>query len=268
MITERIHDFTDSRLADYRDIRDAKSLRQRHLFVAEGRLVVERVLSDPRYRVHSILVNHAALQALQPALASLPDSANLQALVCDTPAFEALTGYNIHRGCLALVRRPPAARWQDLLANARLVVVLEGVTDADNVGSVFRNAAAFGVDAVLLSPATCDPLYRKAIRTSMGHALRLPFAEMQPWPESVASLSALGFTVVALSPRLPSTALDDFATAHLGERIALLVGTEGAGLTTAVERLADARVRIPVHEHVDSLNLGVATGIALFRLST
>lgn len=276
MSLERIVDATDARLAGYRGISDAKLLRERNLFVAEGRLVVERVLRDRRYCVDSLLLNPAAFEALRPVLvSSSPESAStfetrdtpVPVYVADTSLFEPLTGYNIHRGCLALVRRPPAANWQDLAAKARLIVVLEGVTDADNVGSVFRNAAAFGADAVLLSPGTCDPLYRKAVRTSMGAALSVPFARIEPWPEAISTLKSLGCTVVALSPREPSITLDEFAHAHRENRCAVVIGTEGRGLSTDVETIADALVRIPTCDSVDSLNLSVATGIALYVLT-
>ena len=222
MTVAHIADPADERLADYRGVSDAKLLRERNLFVAEGRLVVERVLGDPRYTVESLLLNQAAFNALQPALTSLQgDHSGTPVFVCDTSVFEPLTGYNIHRGCLALVRRPPAANWRGLVATARLVVVLEGVTDADNVGSVFRNAAAFGADAVLLSPSTCDPLYRKAMRTSMGSALRVPFARVEPWPQSIEFLRESQFAVVALSPNAPAITLDQFIERCRGHRLVL-----------------------------------------------
>ena len=152
--------------------------------------------------------------------------------------------------------------------SARRVVVLEGVANADNVGGAFRNAAAFGVDAVVLSPTCCDPLYRKAIRTSMGAALRVPFARAgaAEWPAALGRLRAAGFTLVALTLREPSETLDAFAARARPARLALIVGTEGAGLSAAVESSADVRVRIPIRGDVDSLNLASAVGIALYAL--
>lgn len=250
----------------YKAISDAELLRTSGLFVAEGRLVVARVLADPRYRVHSCLLNQQSFDALRPALeAGVVEG---PVFVCDTTAFAALTGFDFHRGCLALVHRPVAAPWPDLLGDNGVVVVLEGVTNADNVGGVFRNAAAFGVTAVLLSPGCCDPFYRKSIRTSMGAALRVPFARLEPWPDGLMELRRAGFQVAALSPREPSVTLETFAlTARPRPRLALLVGTEGPGLTAEAERCADVRVRIPIAGLVDSLNLSVATGIALSRLA-
>jgi tRNA G18 (ribose-2'-O)-methylase SpoU len=154
-----------------------------------------------------------------------------------------------------------------VLRDARLVVALEDVANADNVGGVFRNVAAFGADAVLLSPSCCDPFYRKAIRTSMAATLRVPFVRINAWPEGLSDLRTRGFTLVALTPREPAQALDAFARAARPDRLVLLVGAEGAGLSPAVERAAHVRLRIPVRPVVDSLNLAVATGIALSRLT-
>ena len=151
-------------------------------------------------------------------------------------------------------------------AQATSLVVLEGVTNADNVGGVFRNAAAFGAGGVVLSPTCCDPLYRKAIRTSMGAVLQVAFARADEWPAALDQIRAAGFTIVALTPREPSIALDVFAAAPVGEKIALVAGTEGPGLTPEVEAMADHRVRIPIGAAVDSLNLAVAVGIALHAL--
>ena len=260
-----VTDPSDARLESFRQLRDADLLRVHGLFVAEGRLVVERVLADPRLTVEALLLNRPSLEALRP---QLEQSRIRSAAVfeCPTQAFESITGFNIHRGCLALVRRLPAVHWREAVESARLVLVLEGVTNADNVGGVFRNAAAFGADAVLLSPTCCDPLYRKAIRTSVGHVLRVPFARAEPWPIVLTELREAGFVIAALSPGGIALTLDDFAARHRQQRVALLVGTEGAGLTTSAVQLADLQVRIPMAPGVDSLNLAVATGIALSDL--
>ena len=263
MNLERIECANDARAAVYREIGDGELLRARGVFVAEGRLVVRRVIEDARWAIESVLVNDAALRDLAASLDRL--AADVPVLVCRTSGFEELTGFNIHRGCLALVRRPAPLPLAALVAEATLLVALEGVTNADNVGGVFRNAAAFDADGVLLSPTTCDPLYRKAIRTSMGATLRVPFARAadQDWPDAIAGLRAAGFTIVALTPREPSEPLDAFAARPRPARLALVIGTEGAGLTPAVEASADHRVRIPISSRVDSLNLAVASGIAL-----
>jgi tRNA G18 (ribose-2'-O)-methylase SpoU len=243
---------------------DGDLVRARGLFVAEGRLIVRRVLEDGRCRVRSVLVNDAAARDLAPVLAALLPS--IPVLVGAPALLSAIAGYDVHRGCLALVERPPARTVAEVLAAARTLVILERVTNADNVGGVFRNAAAFGAGGVLLSPTCCDPLYCKAIRTSMGAVLRVPYATGDAWPDVLTGVRAAGFTIVALTPREPSESMEVFAARRTQLRIALIVGTEGEGLTAAVEAAADYRVRIPISPDVDSLNLSVATGIALHAL--
>ncbi len=265
---ERIKGHLDPRVAEYRDVAEPELVKSRGLFVAEGRSVLQRVIEAERYQVRSVLVNDAAFRSLEPSLTRLGQ--RVPVYICDAGEFPAITGHNLHRGCLALVERPLPSTLNDLLAEApprARLVVLEGVTNADNVGGVFRNAAAFGAHAVLLSPTCCDPLYRKAIRTSMAATLRVPFARFDEWPEGLKVLHAHGFALVALTPRMPSDALDDFASGSGPTRLALLVGTEGEGLSPDAEALADYRVRIPIAPQIDSLNLAVAAGIALHRLS-
>ena len=200
-----------------------------------------------------------------PKLRAIPPATPVY--VCDPVDLRLITGFDFHRGCLALAERPEPIAMCEILRDAVTLVILEGVTNADNVGGVFRNAAAFGVDGVLLSPTCCDPLYRKAIRTSMAASLRVPFARIDSWPDGLADVRACGFTLVALTPREPSQTLDAFVQGDRPPRVALLVGTEGAGLSNAAELLADRRVRIPISRAVDSLNLAVTTGIVLSRLS-
>lgn len=252
---------------------DAELVRARGLFVAEGRLIVRRVIQDGRFRVRSVLVNDAAARDLAPVFAALAPSVSV--FVGEPATLQEIAGYDVHRGCLALVERPPARTVADVLPAARTLVILEGVANADNVGGVFRNAAAFGAGGVLLSPSCCDPLYRKAIRTSMGAVLRVPYARVpgntdkqdEPgWPDVLTGVRAAGFTLVALTPREPSESIDAFAARTTASRIALLVGTEGEGLTASVETAADYRVCIPMSPDVDSLNLSVAVGIALHAL--
>lgn len=247
-------------------MRDPELLRRRGLFVAEGRLVVERLLDavDGGYRVTSLLLNHASLASLEHRLSHLP---GVPVYVCTTDELASVVGFNLHRGCLALAERPANRDPTVVVKQSQIVLVLEGVADADNVGSAFRNAAAFGAGAVLLSPTCCDPLYRKAIRTSMGSVLRVPYARLDHWPHDLAALKDEGFAVVALTPREHATDLAACPRRAPGQKIALLVGSEGAGLTAEAEALADMCVRIPMHPVVDSLNLATATGIALYHLT-
>jgi tRNA G18 (ribose-2'-O)-methylase SpoU len=266
MSVERISDPHDPRIEAYRSVPEPALVRARGVFVAEGRLVVRRLIEDARYRVHSLLLSDAALQSLESSLAALPP--HVPVYVCGAADFLGITGYDIHRGCLALAARPAPQPIDELLAPARSVIVLEGVSDAGNVGGVFRNAAAFGIGAVLLSPTCCDPLYRKAVRTSMAATLRVPFARVDDWPAALMRLRAAGFTIVALTPREPSEELEAFRSRPRPEKLALLVGAEGVGLTPAAETAADDRVRVPIRTDVDSLNLAVAAGIAMYRLCT
>ena len=254
----------DSRLEPYRHVGDPEWIRNQDLFVAEGRLVVERLIGLERYEIASILVNRAAHDALIEKLSSV----QTDVYVCDDSVLATITGFNFHRGCLALVARPapPAA---DVLFTARRVLALEGVGNPDNVGGLFRTAAAFGVDGVLLNYSTGDPFYRKAIRTSMGAALKIPFVRVDDhdWLRTLDEHRRRGFRIVALTPSADAAILADFAgRIRVSDRLIVLVGAEGPGLNSETLAHADARVRIPIDSAVNSLNVVVAAGIALERL--
>ena len=251
----------DPRLADYRNIPDPDLLRSHGLFIAEGRHVVRRLLTSTRFRTRSLLLTPPARLGLAGVLASAP---SLPVFVVSQEAMNTVTGFNIHRGCLAAGERPAPSRWQDVAAGAVRLVVVERVANADNVGGIFRNAAAFGAGAVLLGPACADPLYRKAIRTSMGATLQTPFAAMEDWPADLFRLKAQGFGLWALTPSAgarPLWHVDPPA------RVALLVGHEGEGLSDAALAAADVRARIPMAERVDSLNVATAVAIALYEIT-
>ncbi len=256
----RITSVGDPRLEDFRRVSDGELLRRRNLFVAEGRLVVGRLIESGQ-RITAILVNEASRRALDDQLSRLPDQ--VPVYVCESDDFESLTGFNLHRGCLAIAERPAAAVPEEVMRSCDRRVVLEGVTDADNVGSVFRNAAAFGA-RVLLSPTCCDPLYRKAIRTSMGSVMNTMYARLANWPDDLTGVKAAGFALVALTPRERAV---DLAACPRPSRVALLVGTEGPGLSAAAEQMADFFARIPISGDVDSLNLATATGIGLYHFA-
>jgi tRNA G18 (ribose-2'-O)-methylase SpoU len=252
---------SDPRLDEYRNVPDPELLRARGIFVAEGRLVVRRLLDTPRFRTRSVLLTNAAYAAIGDVVDRSPD---LPVYVVTQEAMNEIAGFNIHRGCLAIGERPPDTPWTDLVQGASRVVVLERVSNADNVGGIFRSAAAFGADAVLLGPACADPLYRKAIRTSMGAALRVPFATMPDWPGDLVRLREAGFRILALTPGSDATPLTDVG----GRTSALLVGHEGEGLSAAALAAADVRVRIPMAAGVDSLNASTAASIALYELAS
>jgi tRNA G18 (ribose-2'-O)-methylase SpoU len=262
----RIERPDDSRIAEFAHLSDPQLLRARGLFVAEGRLVVARVLVDRRHVMRAVLLSDAAFAAMSAELESA--GADVPVFVCPTEYFLPITGFDIHRGCLALVERPALSAAGELLRGARLVVVLEGVANPDNIGGVFRNASAFGADAVLLSPTCSDPLYRKAIRTAMGATLTVPFAELTPWPGALSIVQSAGFHVAAFAPRAAARTLDAYVADRPAGHVALLFGAEGSGVSPAAEAAADALVRIPISSAVDSLNVAVAAGIALHRLSS
>ena len=249
-------------LASYRDVGDPAALERKGLFVAEGRLVVGRLLLDDRYRVHSVLVTDAAAAALQAVFESRPD---VPVHTCGAAELEEITGFDFHRGCLALAYRPEHDVHLSSLALATRALALEGIGNPDNIGGLFRAAFALGADAVLLDSATADPLYRKAIRTSMAATLRLPFARVSPWPDGLEPLRANGFRIVALTPHPDADTLEAYAS-RADDRIVLVVGSEGAGLTAATLAYADLQVRIPIDSRADSLNVVTAAAIALQRL--
>jgi tRNA G18 (ribose-2'-O)-methylase SpoU len=232
--------FDDPRLEGYRNVRDSELLRRRGLFVAEGRLVVERLLdaAGRGHRVTSMLLNDASFASLEHRLSQLPD---VPVFVCSTDELASIVGFNFHRGCLALAERPGDCDPAAIVKGPEIVLILEAVADADNVGSAFR--------------------------TSMGSVLRLPYARLHRWPHDLQALKDEGFTLVALTPHDHATELAAMPRRSPRQKIALLVGSEGPGLTAEAEALADMCVRIPMRPAVDSLNLATATGIALYHLT-
>jgi tRNA G18 (ribose-2'-O)-methylase SpoU len=263
-----IDDAGDPRVALYRGVTDAALLRGHGLFVAEGRLVVRRLLSESPLEPVSLLVTGHAHAALADALATRPA---LPVLVAPQSVLNEIAGFNIHRGCLALGRRPRAPDWRALVGGADApprIVVLEAVSNADNVGGIFRSAAALGAGAILLAPGCCDPLYRKAIRTSIGASVVVPYAEVASPREAADALRAAGYVVLALTPDPRATPIAEAAaTIAVEARVALVAGAEGEGLTEEALAAADVRVRIPMAGGVDSLNVNVAVGIALHSLT-
>jgi tRNA G18 (ribose-2'-O)-methylase SpoU len=258
---ESISDAGDPRLADYRNVPDPDLLRDRGVFIAEGRLVVRRLLTASRFPVRSVLVTETACRALGDVLAATP----VPVYVVPPALLGEISGFNVHRGCLAVGERQPERDWRALAAMSRRLVILEHVGDPDNVGSIFRNAVAFGADGVLLDEASTDPLYRKAIRTSMGAALSLPFARMDEWPGSLAALREQGFVTIGLVPSAPRT-IRDVATSVAGSRIGLLLGHEGEGLSPGAMAHCDHLARIPMAAGIDSLNVATAAAVALYEL--
>ncbi len=287
-----VQDAADPRLADYARLTDVelrKSLEASHgLFMAEGEKVIHRAVAAG-YAVRSLL----ATERKAAALASLADVCGGPAYVVPDEVAERLTGYHVHRGALAAMDRRPLPAVPEVLDRARNVVilediidhtnvgraiqhtkpasrilVLEDIVDHGNVGAIFRCAAALGVDAVILSPRCADPLYRRAVKVSMGAVFAVPYARMTDWYGGLAELRAAGFRLLALTPDQSATAIDKVA---MGERVALMLGTEGDGLSSRWLHEADQPVCIPMHPSamaagVDSLNVVAAAAIACHSL--
>ena len=264
---ETIEDPEDPRLADYREIRDAERRRRGGTFIAEGRQVVRRLLSAGRYRVRSALVTPPALHALGEALAA----AGVPTYLVRQDIVEAVVGMEFHHGCLAAGERGAEPTAEAVLAETRRsdrLVILEGLGDSSNVGALFRNALAFGVGAAFLAPGTADPLYRKAIRVSSGATVALPFARLADWPRDLERLRDAGYTVLALTPRAEAVDIGELDKRRpLPARLALLLGTEGRGLSAEALAAADLLVRIPMAPEMDSLNVAAAGAVALHWLS-
>ena len=258
-----IADPADPRLDEFRLLPDAALLRTRGLFIAEGRLLVRRLLFSSRYETRAVAVTEVARRALSDALAAAP--ADTSIFVVDRMTIESAAGYHFHRGALAVGVRQPPQPIDALLpspGDRGVLVALDGITDADNMGGIFRNARALGAGGVLLAAGCVDPLYRKALRTSMGAALEIPFAVGTDWADALAQLRDRGFTLVALSPDRRGVPIEQFAAPS---RLCLVAGAEGEGLGAISRAAADVWVRIPMAGGVDSLNVATATGIALHR---
>jgi tRNA G18 (ribose-2'-O)-methylase SpoU len=230
--------------------------------VAEGRFVVERLLQSGRYQVRAILSTRTAFEALRTRLGQLPTA---PALIADQSLLDAIVGFQMHRGCVALAVRPPLDTLEDLaLHHMRRVVVMERVGNPDNVGGIFRSAAAFDADLVVLGPGCGDPYYRKAIRTSMAATLDVKCAAAAAWPAGLQTLRRSGLRVLGLCTDAGSRPIDSLPP--IDGAAALLVGNEGDGLTRDALAACDDLVRIPISSRVDSLNVTVAASIAMHRL--
>ncbi|MDQ3171651.1 MAG: RNA methyltransferase [Acidobacteriota bacterium] len=257
----------DARLTPYRMLTNPAELARAGLFAVEGRLVVPRLFAS-NYRTHSLLVSDTALEALRPALQIRPE---IDVLVASREIISATGGFDFHRGCLALGFRDEPERIETLLArpapsaeSRAPLVILEGISNPDNIGGIFRSAYAFNARAIVRGPACGDPLYRKAIRTSMGTTLELPWADARDWPADVRAIQARGYRVIALTTDAGAQPLDA-AIAASAAPLAFLLGSEGHGLTAEALGVADMLARIPMpRPGADSLNVAAAASIALY----
>lgn len=261
-----VTDPDDPRLHDFVALTDV-ALRSRRepeggLFIGEGEKVIRRALAagcEPR----QVVVTERWVYSVTAWLAGV----DVDVAVVSDELAERVTGYRVHRGALASFRRPRERSSTDVLAGARTVAVLEDVNDHANIGAVFRAAAGLGIDGVLLSPRCADPLYRRSLKVSMGAVLSVPWARLGPWPRALEEVREAGFRVLALTPADDALPLSDVGRNGL-ERCALLLGSEGDGLTDRSMARADLRVRIPMARGTDSLNVGAAAAVAFYAVTT
>jgi tRNA G18 (ribose-2'-O)-methylase SpoU len=262
----QIETATDPRIELYRDLKDADLRKRGDRFMAEGELIVHKALQMHALGeiiMESVLVNPARLRAMEELLRPLAQ-AGLPVYLGAQEILDDITGFHVHRGCLSVGKCPPNKALNEVLPpddEPSLIVVCEALRHVDNLGTIFRNAAAFGADAVILDPESCDPLYRRTLRVSIGHALRLPWSRQSNWPAGLRALQERGYTLVALALTDAAEPLQDYAWP---ERTAIVLGTEGPGLRWKTIDACDAVVKAPMHPGVDSLNVGTASGIALY----
>ena len=253
-----VHDRDDPRLVEVSGLNDAQARAvteaEHGCFVVEGLLVLEAVVLQSPYRLRSVLVAESKLDRV---LGVLGDT-DVDVFVGSPALLESVTGFPIHRGIIASAARILLPTVDELVADAGRIALVEGLNDHENMGAMYRNAAAFGIDAILLDPTAADPLYRRSVRVSMGHLLHVPWTRTAPLPEGLVPLQGAGFTTVALTPAGDVSIHDLEPT----ERLAWLVGAEGPGLDEATMDAADVRVRIPIRSSVDSLNVATAAAIA------
>lgn len=251
----------DPRLADYRDLRDVelrKNLEAEHgLFLAEGEKVVRRAV-EAGYDARSFLMAPRWLDGLADVL----DTSDAPCFVIEEALAEEVTGFHVHRGALASLRRRPLPEVDDVLTGARSVLVLEDLVDHTNVGAILRSGAALGFDAVLLAPRCADPLYRRAIKVAMGAVFSLPWTRLPDWYDALPALTERGFTTVALTLAPDAVPIEE-AVAGV-EKVALVLGSEGHGLSPRWEQSADRRAIIPMSAGIDSLNVAAATAVACY----
>lgn len=258
-----VSDPADPRLADYRDLTDVALRRvlepERGLYMAEGAKVIVRAVAAG-HRPRSVLVSERWLDSVAALVE--PD---VPVYLGPAELLESVTGYQVHRGALAAMERPVLPALEELARDARRLVVLEGIVDHTNVGAIFRSAAGIGADAVVVSPTCADPLYRRSVKVSMGTVFQVPWTRAESWPGALDVLRGLGFQVAGLALRDDAEPLDEFA-ATAGERVALVMGTEGDGLTREALAHVDHAVVIPMHGGVDSLNVAAASAVAMWEL--
>lgn len=267
MVPTWIEDPSDERVRDYTSLTDMALRKLREpaegLYLAESEKVIRRALAAGHHP-RSYLMAPRWLDDLADLVAEAECRA-VPVFVAEPPVLQALTGFHLHRGAIAAMHRPALPAIEQVLDGARRVAVLEDVVDHTNVGAMFRSAAALGVDAVLVTPRCADPLYRRSVRVSMGTVFQVPWARISPWPEAMQVLQQLGFTVASLALAGEATTLDQLA-ATPPDRLAIVLGSEGPGLSRETIAACDLVVRIPMSGAVDSLNVAAASAVAFWAL--
>jgi tRNA G18 (ribose-2'-O)-methylase SpoU len=262
----RLENLDSDEIRDYRDLTDVVLRRLSEpaggLYIAESTKVIERALRAG-HRPRSVLTIEKWLPEIEQLFAE--QDVDLPVYVGTSELLETLTGFNLHRGALASMHRPELRSVEETVAGATRIIVLEDIVDHTNVGAIFRSVAGLGADAVLITPRCADPLYRRSVRVSMGTVLQIPWTRLPDWPEGREVLAGLGFSIAALALSPDAMTLDDYA-ASPPEKIALVVGTEGDGLSRAAIAAADTVVTIPMMHGVDSLNVASASAVALYTL--
>lgn len=264
MSVHRLTDPTDPLVSDYTSLTDTQLRRRREpaegLYIAESTKVLRRAV-DAGHTPRSFFLTDKWLPDLQDLLERFP---TVPAFIGTEQILEQITGFHLHRGALAAMDRPRPLDLDEVLVGAHRVAVLEDIVDHTNLGAIFRSAAALGVDAVLISPRCADPLYRRAIRVSMGAVFQVPWVRLTEWPAQLADLQNAGFVVAGLALGDRTIALDELSAAR-HERLALVLGTEGEGLTQETLEQADHSVSIPMRAGVDSLNVAAASAVAFWE---
>ena len=259
-----VDDPTDPRLDDFRDLNSIDRRPDlptgKGLVIAEGVLVVQRMLAS-RFTARAMLGTDRRLTELRDDLKGVA----APYYRVDATVMADVVGFHLNRGVLAAAPRPPELSIEQVLDGARTIAVLEGVNDHENLGSIFRNAAGLDVDAVVFGTGCADPLYRRAVRVSMGHALLVPYAWATGWPSELEVLRAHGFRMLAMTPDPAARTLTAAMTDLSGDKVAILVGAEGPGLTERAMRASDVRVRIPMSRGTDSLNVATAAALAFYE---
>lgn len=260
-----VEDAADPRVSDYVALSDA-ALRQRTdpehgRYIAESSKVLRRALAAG-HKPRSFFMAHKWLESLSDVFDAHPD---VPIFAGEDAVLESITGFHLHRGALAAMNRPEPLSLETVLPGARRVAILEDIVDHTNLGAIFRSAAALGVDAVLVTPRCADPLYRRSIRVSMGAVFQVPWVRLESWPDDLGVLRAAGFDIAAMELTAHSQGIDEVSAMH-SEKLALILGTEGAGVSSAALELADRTVMIPMRPGVDSLNVAAASAVAFWEL--